>query len=204
MKYTVGITGGIGSGKTAVTDRLATHGVVIVDADQSSRRVVEPGKPALPVIQKHFAELGHEVILPDGNMDRAQMRRIVFDDPRQRQWLEALLHPLIADDIQSLLQAAASPYAVLVSPLLVEAGQNRFCQRVCVIDVPEDEQIKRTMARDDNSEDQVRKIMAAQVSREDRLSHADDVITNDGSLEALHERVDALHALWLKLAAEYV
>lgn len=203
MKYTVGITGGIGSGKTAVTDRLASHGIEVVDADQSSRRVVEPGQPALPVIEKHFAELGHDVILPDGNMDRALMRTIVFDDPRQRHWLEALLHPLIADDIQSRLQAAASDYAVLVSPLLVEAGQNRFCQRVCVIDVPEEEQVRRTMQRDDNSEAQVRKIMNAQVSRGDRLSYADDVITNDGSLDALHARVDELHTQWLALAAAY-
>lgn len=201
MGYTVGITGGIGSGKTAVTDRLAALGIDIVDADQSSRNVVQPGRPALRAIDEHFRGKGHQVLLPDGSMDRALVRKLVFEDERERHWLEALLHPLIGDDIQQRLERVRSSYAILVSPLLIEAGQNRFVQRVCVVDVPEAVQVARTMARDDNDEAQVRAIIGAQLSRQDRLAHADDVIENDGDLQALDRRVRELHALWSDLAA---
>lgn len=201
MAYTIGITGGIGSGKTAVTDRLAALGIDVIDADQSSRNVVQPGRPALRAIDEHFGAQGHSVILPDGSMDRALVRKLVFADERERYWLEALLHPLIGDDIQQRLEASRTPYTVLVSPLLIEAGQNRFVRRVCVVDVPEAVQLERTMSRDDNDETQVRAIMKAQMSREDRLAHADDVIENDGDLDALDARVQELHSLWSDLAA---
>lgn len=204
MPFTVGLTGGIGCGKTAVTTRLAAKGINIVDADQASRRVVEVGKPALKAIEKHYAELGFKVIQPDGGMDRALVRKIIFEDPRERSWLETLLHPLIADDIQRHLKAIESPYGVLVSPLLVEAGQSRFVQRVAVVDVPVETQLTRTMARDGSSEDQVRAIMNAQVSREARLSYADDVIENAGDMESLQRRVDELHAQWLAMAEAHV
>jgi dephospho-CoA kinase len=197
--FVVGITGGIGSGKTAVSDRLAEHGIRVVDADLASRAVVEPGRPALAAIAEHF---GDAVIAADGTLDRAALRARVFADEAERRWLEQLTHPLIAEEIRDGLESADSPYAVLVSPLLIEAGQRTFVDRVLVVDVPEDVQVARTMARDDNDEAQVRRIIAAQTDRASRLAAADDVVENDGSLETLHARVDALHARYLELAAE--
>lgn len=196
---TVGVTGGIGSGKSAAADRLASHGITVVDADLASRWVVEPGRPALAEIRAHF---GDDVIDADGRLDRPALRARVFDDPAERQWLEALLHPRIAEEIAGALDAATSPYRVLVSPLLVESGQTRFVDRILVIDVPESVQIRRTMARDGDTEARVRAIIAAQSDRATRLSRADDVIENDDTLEALHARVDALHARYLELAAD--
>lgn len=199
--FVVGITGGIGSGKTAVSDRFEALGVRVVDADQASRWVVEPGRPALARIAEHF---GHAVIAPDGSLDRAALRKRVFADPDERRWLEALLHPLIAEEIRAALAAAKSPYAILVSPLLIESGQTEFVDRVLVVDVPESVQIERTMARDDNDEAQVRSIIAAQTERSARLARADDVIENDGGLEALDDRVARLHRRYLELAAAEV
>lgn len=129
------------------------------------------------------------------------LRGLIFDDPEQRKWLEQLLHPLIRDEIVSDLASAQSPYAMLVSPLLVESGQYQMTQRVLVVDVPEAVQIARTVARDDVPEQQVRAILQAQAKREDRLRHADDVISNDQDLAALHAQVDALHQRYLKLAS---
>lgn len=193
----IGITGGIGSGKTAVSDRFAGRGIVVVDADLASRVVVEPGRPALTAIREHF---GDEVIAADGSLDRAALRSMVFADPAERRWLEQLLHPLIGEEIRSSLQAAASPYAVLASPLLFEAGQVNLVDRVLVVDVPEALQVARTAARDGNSEEQVRAIMAAQADRETRLAKADDVIVNDRGLEELDTAVGALHQSYLRLA----
>jgi dephospho-CoA kinase len=195
----VGLTGGIGSGKTAVSDRFAERGVTVVDADQASRAVVEPGRDALARIAEHF---GDDVIAADGTLDRARLRSRVFEDADERRWLEALLHPLIGAEIEAQLAAADSAYAMLVSPLLIESGQVRFVDRILVVDVPEDVQIERTCARDDNDEAQVRAIMAAQASREDRLARADDVVDNDGPIRALDEQVERLHRRYLALAAE--
>ncbi|MCC5873429.1 MAG: dephospho-CoA kinase [Gammaproteobacteria bacterium] len=194
----IGITGGIGSGKTAVSDRFAARGIVVVDADLASRVVVEPGRPALDAIREHF---GNEVIHADGSLDRAALRSKVFADASERRWLEQLLHPLIGEEIRNGLQAAASPYAVLVSPLLFEAGQVTLVDRVLVVDVPEDLQVERTAARDGNSAEQVRAIMAAQTDRSTRLAKADDVIVNDRGLDELDAAVEALHQHYLKLAA---
>jgi dephospho-CoA kinase len=198
-KFVVGITGGIGSGKTAVSDRFQNMGITIVDADLASRVVVEPGKPALTDIKAHF---GEHIIQPDGNMDRAALRDKVFKDVQERKWLEQLLHPLINEEIRSQLSISSSPYTVLVSPLLVETGQANFTQRILVVDVPMETQIQRTMARDNNTEEQVRNIITAQTSREQRLSSADDVILNDQGLQKLDERVAELHALYLQLAGQ--
>jgi dephospho-CoA kinase len=197
--FVVGITGGIGSGKSAVTARFAERGIKIVDADVASRVVVEPGRPALAAICDHF---GAEILNADGTLDRPALRARVFDHVDERRWLEQLLHPLIAEYIQEELQAAQSPYAILVSPLLVETGQIRFADRVLVVDVPEALQVQRTVARDNNTEDQVRAIMAAQAPRRERLAIADDVIVNDGSLDALDDEVERLHTLYLELARE--
>ena len=190
MALVVGITGGIGSGKSAVTDRLADLGITIVDADVAARVVVEPGQPALQAIADHF---GSDAIQEDGSLDRAALRKIVFEHPDERQWLESITHPAIREEIIHQLQSADSPYVVLSSPLLIEASQNSFVDLVVVVDVSESTQLERTMKRDDNSADLVRQIMAAQLSREERLRAADLIIDNDGNLEELHQHVDALH-----------
>lgn len=199
MTFVVGITGGIGSGKSAVAERFKALGIKIVDADVASREVVRPGMPALDAIREHF---GPQAILPDGNLDRAHLRKVVFGDTAERKWLEALLHPQILAYLRAELASAASPYAVLVSPLMFEAGHNRFTNRVLVVDVSEETQLARTMARDNNSEAQVRAIMAAQADRRTRLARAHDVLVNDAGLDALDAQVRALHARYLTLAAE--
>lgn len=197
MTFIIGLTGGIGSGKTAVSDRFAALGIKVVDADVCARVVVEPGKPALALIAEHF---GHDVLDSNGALDRARLRQIVFADDNERKWLESLLHPLIFEEMWNQLQSATSPYAILVSPLLIEGGQTAICQRVLVVDVPEDIQLARTMARDANSAEQVKAIMAAQTSRMARLEKADDVIVNDSDLASLQLAVDELHQHYLRLA----
>lgn len=197
-RFIVGLTGGIGSGKTAASDWFKAQGIVIVDADVVARQVVEPGTPALAAIGAHF---GDGVLQPDGTLDRAALRRIVFEKPEERRWLEQLTHPLIAREILRQLGAATSPYAILVSPLLFETGQKAFVKRTLLVDAPEAHQLTRTAARDNVAESQVQAIMAAQMSREDRRARADDIVVNDGTLADLHGRLAALHARYLELAA---
>ena len=193
----IGLTGRIGSGKTAAANRFAAaHGIHVVDADQKSRVVVEPGRPALGHIVDRF---GDAMLLDDGTLNRAALRETVFAAPEQRQWLEQLLHPLIRNEIITDLHSATSPYALLVSPLLVESGQNSLTSRVIVVDVPEAMQLARTVQRDAVPEAQIRAIMQAQAQREERLRHAHDVLTNDSDLAALHAQVDALHARYMQL-----
>lgn len=193
----IGLTGGIGSGKSAAAARFAeAHGIHVVDADIKARVVVEPSRPALHSIVDRF---GDAVLQPDGSLNRAVLREKVFQQPNERRWLEQLLHPLIHDEIVRDLAAADSPYALLVSPLLVESGQHQLAQRVLVVDVPEALQIARTTARDNVPEQQVRAILQAQAQREERLQHAHDVITNDRDLAALYEQVDALHQRYLAM-----
>ncbi|MAB42746.1 MAG: dephospho-CoA kinase [Pseudomonadales bacterium] len=193
----IGLTGGIGSGKTAAANRFAAaHGIHVVDADQKSRVVVEPGRPALGHIVDRF---GDAMLLDDGTLNRAALRETVFAAPEQRQWLEQLLHPLIRNEIITDLHSATSPYALLVSPLLVESGQNSLTSRVIVVDVPEAMQLARTVQRDAVPEAQIRAIMQAQAQREERLRHAHDVLTNDSDLAALHAQVDALHTRYMQL-----
>ena len=196
--FVVGITGGIGSGKSAVTDHLETLGITVVDADKVARVVVEPGTPGLAAIAQHF---GEDILLADGRLDRAALRKIVFDNPDERKVLEGITHPRIRDEISRQLSEANSPYVVLSSPLLLESGQNTFANYVVVVDVPEEVQLTRTMARDNNSEALVKQIMAAQLDRKTRLSRADTSIMNDGSLDALYERVKKLHEDLLARAA---
>jgi dephospho-CoA kinase len=196
--FVVGITGGIGSGKSAVTDHLETLDITVVDADKVARVVVEPGTSGLATIVEHF---GEDILLADGGLDRAALRKIVFDNPDERKVLEGITHPRIRDEIARQLSQASSPYVVLSSPLLLESGQNTFADYVVVVDVPEELQLKRTMARDDNSEALVKQIMAAQLDRQTRLARADTSITNDASLEELCERVEAMHEDLLVRAA---
>ena len=197
QQLVVGITGGIGSGKSAVTDYLETKGITVVDADKVARVVVEPGTSGLAAITEHF---GGDILLPDGTLDRAALRKIVFDKPDERKVLEGITHPLIREEIASQLSEAGSPYVVLASPLLLESGQSSFADYVVVVDVPESVQLSRTMTRDDNSEQLVKSIMAVQLDRETRLARADTSISNEGTLEELHTRVDALHTDLLRRA----
>ena len=191
QQFVVGITGGIGSGKSAVTDYLETKGITVVDADKVARVVVEPGTSGLAVIAEHF---GHDILLPDGTLNRAALRKVVFDNPEERKVLEGITHPRIREEIARQLSEAGSPYVVLASPLLLESGQSSFADYVVVVDVPELVQLSRTMTRDNNSEQLVKSIMAVQLDRETRLARADTSISNEGTLEELHSRVDALHA----------
>ena len=197
MTFVVGLTGGIGSGKSAAADRFAELHITIVDADIASRAVVEPGTPALTEIERHF---GADILQSDGTLDRTQLRHKVFADPTERKWLQSLLHPLINQYIKDAIGDSNSPYTILVNPLLIESGQHVWCQRLLVVDVPTEVQIRRTMARDNNTREQVENILKAQADRETRIGLADDVIANDQDLSNLRAEVDKLHSLYLQLA----
>ncbi len=194
--WILGLTGGIGSGKSAAAQCFIDLGIHLVDADQAARWVVEPGRPALAEIARHF---GAGVLQADGTLNRSALRELIFKNPQQRVWLESLLHPLIREEISQYLARAESPYAILVSPLLLETTQHQMVQRVLVIDVPEAVQIQRTVLRDKTNEEQVRAILKAQASREDRLSRADDVIVNDRDPAWLKSEVERLHHFYLTL-----
>lgn len=194
--WILGLTGGIGSGKSAVAQCFVDQGVHLVDADHAARWVVEPGRPALDKIIEHF---GPAVLQADGQLDRAALRARVFANADERRWLEALLHPLIGQEITQFLARAESPYAILVSPLLIESGQHRLAQRVLVVDAPEELQVQRTMQRDQTSAEQVQAILKAQASREERLRHANDVLVNDRDLNWLRGEVERLHNFYLSL-----
>ncbi|MRI33704.1 dephospho-CoA kinase [Endozoicomonas sp. OPT23] len=195
-KTVIGVTGGIGSGKTAVTDYFAEKGITIVDADLASRVVVESGRPALSAIAERH---GSDVLEADGSLNRRQLRDIIFKNDNERVWLEQLLHPLIRDQILLELQEAHSDYTVLVSPLLVETDQHVMVDRILVVDVPVEMQIERTMTRDGMTEEQTLAIIKKQASREQRQDKADDLVNNSGSLEQLHQQLEALHQKYLKL-----
>ena len=186
----IGLTGGIGSGKTAVSDIFEELGIGIVDADLASRVVVEKGRPSLEEIAKHF---GQGILTEAGELDRAKLREIIFNSDEEKNWLESLLHPVIAKQIQDELKASSSPYTILVSPLLLETNQKDFCDKVLVVDVPVETQIERTLKRDGVSLGQVQSIIKAQISRDKRLELADEVIVNDKSLEGLQRAVSKLH-----------
>ena len=186
----VGLTGGIGSGKSAAADYFQTLGLDVVDADLASRAVVEPGQPALEKIAEHF---GSNILDPHGQLDRAALRKKVFSDVAERKWLQQLLHPLINNYLVEQVNAAQSDYCLLVNPLLIESGQQQWCDIVVVVDVPVATQLSRTMARDDNTREQVQAIIDAQTSRDKRLNAADYVVTNDQDLGFLHDQIDTLH-----------
>ncbi len=198
-RFVVGLTGGIGSGKTAVSDRFAALGVNVVDGDLASRAVLAPGTPALQQVAEHF---GRDLLDAQGALDRAALRARVFADAGERRWLEALTHPLIRQWLADRLAEGDAPYSMLVNPILVESGQSGRCNRVLVVDAPESVQLDRTMSRDGNSAAQVRAIMGAQVDRQTRLAAADDVIVNDQGLEHLDAEVTRLHRQYLEMAAE--
>lgn len=193
----IGLTGGIGSGKTLATDHFARLGITIVDADVAARVIVEPGRPALQDIAERF---GASVLQADGSLNRARLREIVFTDPASRKALEQITHPRIAEEIARQLTASTSPYTILVSPLLFESSQHRFTQRTVLIDAHEAHQRQRAAHRDKVSEEQIEAIMAAQMSRAERRQRADDILLNDGDIEHLQAAVEALHQRYLALA----
>ncbi len=197
---TIGLTGGIGSGKTAVSDYFQQLGITVVDTDVVAREVVEPSEPALKKIVEHFDS---NILLYDGSLDRGKLREIVFSNPKEKQWLEELLHPIILKNSQQQLQSADSDYVILVSPLLIESRQAQDINRILVIDTPEALQLDRTCKRDKKSTKQIQAIMDSQLSRQERLKHADDVLLNDGDLNKLHRQIEQLHEQYLKLAKDH-
>ena len=185
-----GLTGGIGSGKTAVSDRFKALGIHVVDADIAARTVVEPGQPAGQDLKEFF---GPDVLLEDQSLNRAWLRQQVFADKNKRKQLEAFTHPRIRDEIIRDLSSSSSAYTLLVSPLLIESGQVALVKKVIVVDVPEETQLERTCSRDNNDAEQVKRIIAAQISRQKRLAQANWVVDNSLSLDTLDARVEALH-----------
>ncbi|MCU7555545.1 dephospho-CoA kinase [Alteromonas sp. ASW11-19] len=198
QNWVVGLTGGIGSGKSLVTDCFSALGIDVIDADVIARQVVEPGSDGLARIASRF---GDPVLHPDGTLNRQALREIVFHNPDQKQWLDALLHPLIRESMNSAIRASTSAYAVLAVPLLIENNLTAMADRVLVIDCPEDLQLKRAMQRDGSSEQTIRNIMQAQASRATRLAHADDIIDNSGTREATRHHVANLHTRYLSMAS---
>jgi dephospho-CoA kinase len=188
--YRVGLTGGIASGKTTVARLFEALGVPVIDTDVLAREVVAPGQPVLGQIAARF---GTSVLLPDGSLDRAALRSIVFADPAARAELEQLTHPAIRALLEERSAALGGDYQILVIPLLVETGRSIPVDRVLVVDVPEELQIRRLQARDGSTLQQAKQVLAAQVSREVRLAAADDVILNDGDVAVLRDRVAELH-----------
>ncbi len=187
----VGLTGGVASGKTAVSSRLAEHGVTVIDADVIAREIVAPGQPALGEIAAHF---GAGVLDSNGALDRAALRALVFADPRERAALEAITHPRVRARMAELAAATTGDYCVLAIPLLAESGADySWLDVVVVVDVPESLQLSRLMARDGSDEQLARAIIAAQASREKRLALADEVVDNSGTLEQLRDATDGLH-----------
>lgn len=196
--FVVGLTGGIGSGKSAVADELARLGATVVDTDVIARELTDAGGAALPQIQSQF---GKGFITAGGAMDRDAMRKRVFSDPAAKLALEKLLHPMIRAEADRRIAAARGPYVVYVVPLLIETGGSRDrVQRILVVDAPESLQVERVRARSGLSDKEIRSIIAQQAARQARLAAADDVIENSGSLDALRKQVAALDARYRKMA----
>lgn len=198
-KLLIGLTGGIGSGKSTVAEQFRALGAGYVDADVVAREVVAPGTPALAAIIEHF---GAELLQADGALNRAALRQHIFSDDTAKHWLEQLLHPAIRQQLFTQLRALQTPYAFLVAPLLLENNLDKFCDRVLVVDVSEQTQLNRTMARDQNNAQQVKAIMAAQLGRQQKLARADDIIDNNGNLSQLTEQITHLHQKYLELSRE--
>ena len=204
MTYVVGLTGGIGSGKSTIAGLFAELGVPIVDADLVARQVVEKGSPLLAEIATHF---GPEILLKDGTLNRAALREKIFANEMQKHWLNQLLHPAIRHEMLRQLAAQQAPYCIFMVPLLIENNLTALCQRILVIDVLEHTQVERAGQRDNNQVEQIKRIMQSQVSRQERLKYADDVINNNEDLIAglpqLKQKVLDLHHLYLQLAEKF-
>ena len=192
----IGLTGGIGSGKTTVADFFAEHGITIVDADRLAHELVEPGQAAYAAV---VASFGKRCVAADGTLDRAWLRQQIHTNPDSKQKLESILHPLIRDRMQALLANAPGPYCIAVIPLLVEAGQADLVDRTLVVDLPESLQRQRVAARDALSDEEITHILSSQADRSTRLATADDVINNEGDMASLRTQVEKLHAYYLTL-----
>ncbi len=188
---TLGLTGGIGSGKSAASQLFKQLGVPVIDADNVAREVVAPGQPALNSIADFF---GAKSINADGTLNRRWLRQQVFDSPEKRQWLEQLLHPLIRQHIISWLSEQTSPYCILTSPLLLETDQHQLVDQIIVVDLPETLQLERTCQRDQLSESEAKKIITTQIKRSERVESADYILDNSGDLRQLEHQVLALDA----------
>jgi dephospho-CoA kinase len=200
-RFAVGLTGGIGCGKTTVADMFAAHGASVIDTDQIAHSLTAPHGAAMPAL---IAEFGPGFATPEGALDRAKMRALVFADPGARARLEGILHPRIREATAAASVLATGPYVMFVVPLLIESGTWRErVARVLAIDCPEEIQVARVMARSSLPEAQVRAIMAAQVSRAERQAAADDIILNDDGLEALAPQVERLHAFYIDEATRF-
>lgn len=197
MPFTVGLTGGIGSGKSTVSDLFAALGVDIIDTDEIARALTASGQPAVSRIEQEF---GPEVVQRDGALDRMRMRELAFSNSTAREALQSILHPLIRDEVQRRLSVSDAPYAIVVVPLLVESKGYKFADRILVVDCSEQRQIERVMRRSGLPKDQVEAIMATQASRSDRIAAADDVIPNEDGVAELRAKVKQLHEKYLTLA----
>ena len=195
--FVIGLTGGIGSGKSTVASIFVNLGIEVINADQLARDVVEPGSPALVTIVERYGEY---ILQEDGSLNRSQLREIVFADANEREWLEQLTHPLIAQLIKDQLRAVSSPYAILESPLLIETDQKELVDRILVIDIVEETQLQRTLARDDSTEATIKAIVNSQIPREQRLEAADDIVDNSAKFEATEREVLRLHEQYLLMA----
>jgi len=199
-QFSVGLTGGIGSGKTTIANMFAARGAAVVDTDQIAHQLTASGGLAVPAVRAQF---GEAYLTPDGAMDRAKMRAYVFAEPSAKVQLESILHPLIRAETERAAEQAQGAYLMLVVPLLVESGKwKQRVSRVLVVDCDEQTQVRRVIHRSSLAESEVRAIMAAQAGRQERLMAADDVISNDGDATTLLSQVDRLHALYVSLAAK--
>jgi dephospho-CoA kinase len=193
----VGLTGGIGSGKSEVSLRFKKLGIDVIDTDVVARQVVEIGSPALSIIAEHF---GQEILNSDTSLNRQKLREIIFNSIIEKTWLENLLHPIIRKEIIHQLQQSKSTYTILSSPLLLETNQDDLVDRVLIVDASEDLQLERASKRDANNLAQIHKIMAAQITRSERCAKADDIISNHGNLNELDIEVRKLHQYYIELA----
>ncbi|MCG7922045.1 MAG: dephospho-CoA kinase [Candidatus Thiodiazotropha lotti] len=194
---TVALTGGIGSGKSAVSNHFESLGVPVIDADRLAHQMVQPGSPALTRIKDSF---GDHLIGPQGQLNRGALREIVFNDPTQRKRLESILHPPIRQAMEEWIEQQTAPYVILVIPLLFETGQQDIAQRILVVDCEESLQYQRVAQRDNLDESEITQILASQVDRQTRLEGADDIIENNGDLAALTKATERMHQAYLVLS----
>jgi dephospho-CoA kinase len=196
----IGLTGGIGSGKTTISNLFAELGVPVIDMDIIARQLVMPGQAAL---QEIIATFGNGIRSKSGELDRNKLRKLIFADERKRKQLEAILHPRIRQTVDKRLSELTYPYCIIVIPLLFETGRQDTIDRILVIDTSVEDQIKRTMDRDDVDQEQVKRIISSQVDRQTRLNHADDIIHNTDDISSLSSQVSALHKKYLELAPNF-
>lgn len=194
---TIGLTGGIGAGKSLVSDLFAEKQIDIIDADVIARDIVAPHSPCLMEISNHF---GDDILQSDGSLDRAQLRHIIFSDDDAKQWLESLLHPAIREQIRHQLATSQSAYCILSAPLLFENKLEQLVDRTLVVDLPESLQRERAAQRDNTNKPDIERIMTSQITRTERLAKADDVIDNGHSVEHTRQQVEQWHQLYLKMA----